>query len=86
MNGRRSLRAAIIAATLGVGIGVVPAFAHHSFGLYDMGRTAEIDGTVVQMEWSNPHCWLFVRVGTSSGAHQPEMECKFFQKCHRIPS
>jgi hypothetical protein len=32
-----------------------------------MGRTAEIDGTVAQMEWSNPHCWLFVQVGTAGG-------------------
>jgi hypothetical protein len=68
MNARRTIRAAVIVATLGGGIGMAPAFAHHSFGLYDMGRTVEIDGTVVQMEWSNPHCWLFVRVGTAPGA------------------
>jgi hypothetical protein len=42
--------------------------AHHSFGLYDMDRTVEIDATVAQMEWSNPHCWLFVQVGNSAGA------------------
>jgi Family of unknown function (DUF6152) len=67
MNTRRA-RAWVIVATLSSGIGMAPVFAHHSFGLYDMGRTAEIDGTVAQMEWSNPHCWLFVRVGTSPGA------------------
>jgi hypothetical protein len=68
MNARRLIRAAIIMATLSGGSGIAPVFAHHSFGLYDMGRTVEIDGTVAQMEWSNPHCWLFVRVGTSPGA------------------
>jgi hypothetical protein len=68
MSAGQSIRAAVIVAALSSGIGIAPVFAHHSFGLYDMGRTVEIDGTVAQMEWSNPHCWLFVRVGTSAGA------------------
>jgi hypothetical protein len=68
MIAMRSIRAAVIVAALGGGIGIAPVFAHHSFGLYDMSRTVEIDGTVAQMEWSNPHCWLFVRVGSSAAA------------------
>jgi hypothetical protein len=46
---------------------VVPAFAHHSFGRYDMTKTSEITGTVRQFEWSNPHCWLFVDVASPNG-------------------
>jgi hypothetical protein len=42
--------------------------AHHSFGLFDMSKTAEIEGTVVKLEWSNPHCWLFIESGPSSEA------------------
>jgi hypothetical protein len=68
MNARRSILAAVIVAALSVGIGIGPVLAHHSFGLYDMGKTVEVDGTVAQMEWSNPHCWLFLQVGTSAGA------------------
>ena len=68
MSARYSIQAAILVAALSVGSGGAPVSAHHSFGLYDMGRTVEIDGTVAQMEWSNPHCWLFVRVGSSPGA------------------
>jgi hypothetical protein len=68
MNARWSIGAALIVATLGGSIGIAPVSAHHSFGLYDMGKTVEIDGTVAQMEWSNPHCWLFVQVGTAPGA------------------
>jgi hypothetical protein len=68
MIARHSIRAAAIVGALSGGIASAPVFAHHSFGLYDMGRTVEIDGTVAQMEWSNPHCWLFVRVGSSPGA------------------
>ena len=68
MIGKLSKCAALVAAVLAGSMGTTPVFAHHSFGLYDMSRTAEIEGTVAQMEWSNPHCWLFVQVGTSPGA------------------
>jgi hypothetical protein len=62
MTGLRSFWAAagIVAGLSGIAA-LVPAWAHHSFGLYDMTRSADVDGTVVQMEWSNPHCWLFIR-------------------------
>jgi hypothetical protein len=68
MNARWSIRAAVIVASLSSGIGIAPVFAHHSFGLYDMAKTVEVDGTVAQMEWSNPHCWLFLQSATSPGA------------------
>jgi hypothetical protein len=64
MNSRRSIKALVIAAVLSAGI--APVFAHHSFGLYDMSKTVEIEGTVLQMEWSNPHCWFFLQAATSS--------------------
>jgi hypothetical protein len=57
---------AALAATLSSYVGVAPVFAHHSFGLFDMGKTAEIEGTVIKFEWSNPHCWLFLASGPSS--------------------
>ena len=47
---------------------IAPVFAHHSFGLFDMSKTAEIEGTVVKLEWSNPHCWLFLAAGAASDA------------------
>jgi hypothetical protein len=69
MTAMRSLWAAAgIVAALSGSIGMPPVWAHHSFGLYDMTRSVDIDGTVVQMEWSNPHCWLFIRTGGSDGA------------------
>jgi hypothetical protein len=61
------LGAGTVAALL-FAIGTSTAPAHHSFGLYDMTKASEIDGTVVKMEWSNPHCWLFVSVDSSGNA------------------
>jgi Family of unknown function (DUF6152) len=66
VNALRSLRMAIMVAACSGAAGVAPVFAHHSFGLYDMSRTVEVNGTVAEMEWSNPHCWLFVRVESAS--------------------
>ena len=68
-SARRSLWAAVaILAVLSGGLRLEPAFAHHSFALYDMARSVEIEGSVDQMEWSNPHCWLFVVVHAPDGA------------------
>jgi hypothetical protein len=60
--------AAAIVVALSGSIGLEPASAHHSFALYDMTRSIEIDGSVDKMEWSNPHCWLFIWVAGSDDA------------------
>ena len=56
------------AAALSWSFGVAPALAHHSFGRFDMTKTAEIEGSVRRFEWTNPHCWLFVSVPSPEGA------------------
>ena len=56
---------AVFAAVLSLGVSAPPAFAHHSFGLFDMSKTAEVEGTIIKLEWSNPHCWLFLASGPS---------------------
>ena len=63
---RSGLAAAGLAAALS-GLGAGPASAHHSFGFYDMNKSAEIQGVVSQFEWANPHCWLFVAVAAPDG-------------------
>ena len=64
----RSLAAVAVLAAALLSFDVAPVFAHHSFGLFDMSKTAEIEGTVVKLEWSNPHCWLFLVSGPSPDA------------------
>jgi Family of unknown function (DUF6152) len=60
MKPLRSMAFAGLAAALIWSVGASLGFAHHSFGLFDMSKSSEIDGTVVKFEWSNPHCWLFI--------------------------
>jgi Family of unknown function (DUF6152) len=49
---------------LGVAVlAALPAFAHHSFAMFD--RTKEVtlkDATVKEWQWTSPHVWLFVVV------------------------
>jgi len=40
----------------------VPAFAHHSFAMFDAEKTITMQGTVKEFEWTNPHSWLRVTV------------------------
>ena len=66
---RSSLAVAGFAAALSC-LDVGAASAHHSFGFYDMNKSAEIQGVVSQFEWANPHCWLFVVVSAPDGQTQ----------------
>jgi hypothetical protein len=39
-----------------------PTLAHHSFSMFDRDKTLTLNGTVKQLEWTNPHSWLYVMV------------------------
>jgi hypothetical protein len=36
----------------------LPAFAHHSFAMFDENRTATLSGVVEDFEMINPHSWV----------------------------
>ncbi|HEX5280569.1 MAG TPA: DUF6152 family protein [Micropepsaceae bacterium] len=45
----------------------MPAMAHHSFSMFDRDKTLTLNGTVKELEWTNPHAWLYVMVADDSG-------------------
>ena len=45
----------------------VPAYAHHSFAMFDRDKTFTMDGTVKEYEWTNPHVWLHIMVPDAAG-------------------
>ncbi|MEO8723678.1 MAG: DUF6152 family protein [Sphingobium sp.] len=43
------------------------ANAHHSYAAYDMSKKVMINGTVSEIQYANPHTWLFVVVPAEGG-------------------
>ena len=40
-----------------------PAFAHHSEAAeFDQNSPVKLTGTIVKVEWLNPHVWFYVDV------------------------
>ena len=44
-----------------------PAFAHHSFAMFDADKLITMKGTVKELEWTNPHSWLRIMIVDQSG-------------------
>jgi hypothetical protein len=43
--------------------------AHHSFSAeFDIGRPVKISGSVITVEWTNPHAWIHLAVENDQGA------------------
>jgi len=45
----------------------VPMFAHHGGAAYDTSQTVSLKGTVVEFDFINPHCQLFMNVADDTG-------------------
>ena len=57
----------ILFAGIAASLIAAPAFAHHSFAMFDASKTVTLNGTVKSFEWTNPHMWLTVMVPQASG-------------------
>jgi hypothetical protein len=64
MKATRSILAAVAFLAAGV-----PALAHHSFAAeFDGQKPFRITGSLVKIEWTNPHTYFYVEVKDDSGA------------------
>jgi len=52
-----ALGVSLLAATL-------PVAAHHSYAMFDQTRQVTVQGTVKEVQWTNPHCFLQVLVSS----------------------
>ena len=52
----------------------MPAFAHHSFAMFDAEKKMTLDGTVKEFQWTNPHSWILLTVNKDGKAEQWAIE------------
>ena len=43
------------------------AYAHHSNAMFDAAKTVEMQGSVKEFQWTNPHAWLIVTTTDGQG-------------------
>ena|SRR3989440_10759562 len=55
----RLVAAAALCATA---ICITPLAAHHSAAMFDDEKVVELNGTIKQVQWTNPHIWIQVVV------------------------
>ncbi len=46
---------------------IVPAWAHHSHGNYDMTQFTNLKGKVTEIHRMNPHSWIYLEVTGDTG-------------------
>ena len=44
-----------------------PLQAHHSFSMFDQSRKITIEGKISDIQWTNPHTWIYVDVAGDDG-------------------
>lgn len=42
--------------------------AHHSYVMFDASKQSQVSGAVRNLEWTNPHVWLWITVADGKGA------------------
>ena len=62
------LATAAVTAALTLMIAAAPAFAHHSFAAeFDTKTPVNFTGTVIRLDWTNPHAHFFISVKDENG-------------------
>ena len=63
--------AAYLAAGLALLSATAPVVAHHAFGAeFDRDAPVQLRGSIVKLEWVNPHTWIHVEIEKEDGSHE----------------
>jgi hypothetical protein len=47
-----------------------PAFAHHSYQMFDLSKQVKVEGVIKEFQWANPHAFVEVMVADDAGQLQ----------------
>jgi hypothetical protein len=56
-----------LAGFAAVALAAAPAFAHHSFAMFDSAKNVTLEGTIKEFQWTNPHSWIQIVAKDASG-------------------
>src|SRR5690606_29918419 len=62
------LRTTLGAAGLLLSLGTPIAVAHHSGAMFDRNERLELEGTIKEFQFTNPHSWIQVEVPGENGS------------------
>jgi hypothetical protein len=48
-------------------LAALPVLAHHSYAMFDMDKSITLEGTVKEVQWTNPHIWVQLVVRDADG-------------------
>jgi hypothetical protein len=60
-------RSVILSAGVLAAAAALPAYAHHSYAMFDEEKVMTVQGTVKEFQWTNPHGWIHVNVADAQG-------------------
>jgi len=64
----------VLAALLVAPAAALPAFAHHSYSMFDMQKTVVLDATVSRFKWQNPHAFIEADIAARGGTERWAIE------------
>jgi hypothetical protein len=64
------LLAAVVVALLSAQ--TQPTFAHHSYAMFDMTKSVTLEGTIKEVQWTNPHIWVQILAPDPSTGQEVE--------------
>jgi hypothetical protein len=73
---RRSMsyKTLAVAGIAAVAACAIPANAHHSFAMFDALKIVQLEGTVKEFQWTNPHAWIVLNVKTDADSKEWAIE------------
>ncbi len=71
MNETKWMYGALVLGAFALLAYAVPVVAHHAFGAeFDPDAPIRLEGTIVRVEWVNPHSWIHIEVTNDDGTKQ----------------
>ena len=61
-------------ALAALALGPLPSAAHHSYSMFDMAKTLELEATVVRFKWQNPHAFIELDAAGRGGTERWAIE------------